>query len=114
MEKKVFLAGWRKEYGEKEVPSVFTLGGWDGMEAIYAAIRQQAGRIDPDKTIEILRNYKNPNSPRGLISVDPETRDVVHNEYIREVRKVGGQLENVEIETIPNVKDPWKELNRKK
>ncbi len=111
---KAFLAALRKEYGEKEVPSVFTLGGWDGMAAIFEAIRQQGGRIDPDKTIEILRNYKNPNSPRGLISIDPETRDVVHNEYIREVRKVGGQLANVEIETIPNVKDPWKELNQKK
>ena len=46
--------------------------------------------------------------------IDPETRDVVHNEYIREVRKVGGQLANVEFEMIPNVKDPWKEFNQKK
>ena len=111
---KAFLAALRKEYGDKEVPSVFTLGGWDGMAAIYAAIRQENGRIDPDKTMEFLRHYKNPNSPRGLIWIDPETRDVVHNEYIREVRKVGGHLANVEFETIPNVKDPWKELNLKK
>ena len=111
---KAFLSALRKEYGEKEVPSVFTLGGWDGMAAIYAVISQQGGRIDPDKTMEILRNYKNPNSPRGPISIDPQTRDIVHNEYIREVRRVGGRLANVELETIPNVMDPWKELNRKK
>jgi len=39
---------------------------------------------------------------------------VVHNEYIREVRRVGGKLVNYELETIPQVKDPWKELNSKK
>jgi branched-chain amino acid transport system substrate-binding protein len=38
----------------------------------------------------------------------------VQNEYIREVRRVGGQLANVEIETIPHVKDQWKELNKQK
>jgi branched-chain amino acid transport system substrate-binding protein len=77
-------------------------------------IREQRGRIDPDKTMEILRHYKNPNSPRGPLAIDPETRDVVHNEYIREVRRVGGKLVNYELETIPSVKDPWKALNSKK
>ena len=49
------------------------------------------------------------NSPRGPISIDPETRDIVQNEYPREVRKVGGQPANVEIETVGTaVKDPWK------
>ena len=84
------------------------------MDAIYTAIREQAGKIDPDKTMDILKNYKNANSPRGPISIDPATRDIVQNEYIREVRKVGGQLANVELETIPNVKDQWKELNNKR
>ena len=57
-------------------------------------------------------NYKNPNSPRGPIAIDPATRDIVQNIYIRETRKVGGRNMNVEIETIPNVKDPWKEFNK--
>ena len=47
-------------------------------------------------------------SPRGPISIDPETRDIVQNIYIRKVEKVGGELYNVEFETIPNVKDPVK------
>jgi len=47
-------------------------------------------------------------SPRGPISIDPETRDVVQTIYIRRVEKVGGQLRNVELEKIPNVKDPGK------
>jgi branched-chain amino acid transport system substrate-binding protein len=65
--------------------------------------------------MELLKHYKNPNSPRGPISIDPETRDIVQNEYLREVRKVGGKLENVELETVGTaVKDPWKVFNNKK
>jgi branched-chain amino acid transport system substrate-binding protein len=82
------------------------------MDAIYAAIRAQRGRLDPERTMELLRNYKNPDSPRGPISIDPQTRDIVQNIYVREVRRAGKQLANVELEVIPNVKDPWKEQNR--
>ncbi len=64
--------------------------------------------------MEILRHYKTAQSPRGPLMIDPQTRDVVHNEYIREVRKVDGRLANVEIETIPDVKDPWKEIHGSK
>jgi branched-chain amino acid transport system substrate-binding protein len=65
--------------------------------------------------MELLRRYKNLNSPRGPISIDPETRDIVQTEYLREVRKVGGELVNFEIGTVQTgVKDPWKEINHKK
>jgi len=50
-------------------------------------------------------------SPRGPIAIDPATRDIIQNIYIRRVEKVDGKLANVEIATIPIVKDPWKELN---
>jgi branched-chain amino acid transport system substrate-binding protein len=111
---KAFQAMFVKEYGDKVVGNFVTVAAWDAMDAIYTAIRAQGGKIDPDRTMELLRNYKNPNSPRGPISIDPETRDIVQNIYIREVRRVGNQLANVELETIPNVKDPWKEFNRGK
>ena len=63
----------------------------------------------------LMRQWKNPNSPRGPIAIDPETRDIVQNEYLREVKKVNGQLANVEIETVATaLKDPWKELQKKK
>ena len=78
------------------------------MDAIYAAIREQQGRLDPARTMEILKKYKNPNSPRGPIAIDPETRDIVQTVYIRRVEKVGGQLLNVEFDKIENVKDPVK------
>jgi branched-chain amino acid transport system substrate-binding protein len=111
---KAFVAAWMKEYGAHSTPNFMAVGAWDAMDAIYQAIREQRGKIDPDKTMEIFKNYRNPNSPRGPIAIDPETRDIVQNEYIREVRRVGGQLANVEIETIPHVKDQWKELNKQK
>lgn len=111
---KAFVAAWRKEYGANSTPNFMAVGAWDAMDAIYQAIREQRGKIDPDKTMEIFKNYTNPNSPRGPIAIDPATRDIVQNEYIREVRRVGGQLANVEIETIPHVKDQWKELNKQK
>ena len=47
-------------------------------------------------------------SPRGPVSIDPQTRDIVQNIYVRKVERVGGELYNVEVATIPNVKDPVK------
>jgi branched-chain amino acid transport system substrate-binding protein len=108
-----FVAAWKKEYGAKSLPNFLSVGGWDAMAAVYYVIREQKGKIDPDRTMELVKKYKNPASPRGPIEIDPATRDIVQNEYIREVRKVGGQLANVEIDTIPMVKDPWKELFKK-
>jgi len=109
---KAFIAAWKKEYGEKSWPSFMSVGAWDAMDAIYHVIREQKGKIDPDRTMALVKKYKNPNSPRGPIAIDPETRDIVQNEYMREVKKVGGLLANVEFETFPQVKDPWKELKK--
>ena len=112
---KAFVAAWKKEYGADETPNFVAVGGYDGMAAIMYVIKEQKGKLDPDRTMELLKQFKDPNSPRGPISIDPETRDIVQPEYLREVRRVGGALANVEIETLGvAVKDPWKELNKKK
>ena len=87
------------------------VSGWDGMAAIFAAIAAQNGKPNPDRTMQILKGWKNPDSPRGPIEIDAATGDIVQNIYIRRVEKVNGALANVEIETIPQVKDPWKALN---
>jgi branched-chain amino acid transport system substrate-binding protein len=109
-----FVAAWKRDYGANETPNFVAVGGYDGMAAIMYAIKEQNGKLDPDRTMELLKNFKDPNSPRGPISVDPATRDIVQNEYLREVRRVGGKLANVELETVGTaVKDPWKELNKK-
>ena len=111
-----FVAAWKRDYGnEMPLPNFVAVGGWDGMAAIMYAIKEQNGKLDPDRTMEILKTFKEPDSPRGPISIDPATRDIVQNEYLREVRRVGGKLANVELETVGTaVKDPWKELNAKK
>jgi branched-chain amino acid transport system substrate-binding protein len=112
---KAFVAAYKKEYGENLNPSFIAVGAWDGMDAIFHAIREQGGKVDPDKTMEALKKWRNPNSPRGMVSIDPETRDVINPEYLREVRKVGGRLANVELETISTgLKDPMKEADKKK
>ncbi|MFM9884616.1 MAG: ABC transporter substrate-binding protein [Burkholderiales bacterium] len=111
---KAFIESWKKEYGANSWPSFMSVGAWDAMDALFESIRAQKGKLDPDKTMELVKQYKNPNSPRGPIAIDPETRDIIQNEYLREVRRVGGQLANVELETVSAVKDPWKVFNNKK
>jgi branched-chain amino acid transport system substrate-binding protein len=112
---KEFVAAWKKEYGQNEIPNFLSVGSWDGTAMIFEAIKQQKGKLDPDKTMEIFKQWKFANSPRGPISIDPETRDIIQPEYLREVRKVNGQLANVELETLSKAeKDPWKELQKKK
>jgi branched-chain amino acid transport system substrate-binding protein len=112
---KAFVDAWKKEYGQNETPNFVAVGAYDGAAIIVEAIKQQKGKLNPEKTMEIFKQWKNPNSPRGPIAIDPETRDIVQNEYLREVKKVNGQLANVEIETVATaLKDPWKELQKKK
>jgi branched-chain amino acid transport system substrate-binding protein len=109
---KAFVSEYKKAYGKDAIPDFISVGTWDTLAAIYYVVREQKGHIDPDKTMELLKHYKNPNSPRGPISIDPETRDIVQNEYLREVKMVNGHLANVELETIGTaVKDPWKQFN---
>jgi branched-chain amino acid transport system substrate-binding protein len=107
----VFLNAWRNAYGDKVIPDFLSVGGWDGMAAVYDVIKQTGGKFDGDQAMKILSNWKSADSPRGPIAIDPATRDIVENVYIRRVENVSGKLANVEFETIPNVKDPWKEAN---
>ena len=112
---KAFVAAYKKEYGENLFPGFMAVGAWDAMEAIFHVIRAQNGKVDPDRTMELLRAYKNPASPRGPIALDPEHRDIVQSEYLREVRRVGNVLANVEIEPIATmIKDPYKQFNPKR
>ena len=87
-------------------PNFMAVGGYDGMRVIYeAAKKTKGGRGD-----ELLAAMKGQifESPRGPMFIDAQTRDVVHNIYIRKVEKVGGELHNVEFSTITDVKDPGK------
>ena len=106
-----FLAAWKREYGDKSIPDFFSVDGWDGMAMIFDLVKATKGKFTADEAMAFFSHWKNPDSPRGPIAIDPATRDIVQNVYIRRVEKVDGKLANVEIATIPMVKDPWKELN---
>jgi branched-chain amino acid transport system substrate-binding protein len=86
-------------------PDLFSIGGYDGMHLIYEALKKTKGDAGGDALLEAAKGMSW-QSPRGPMSIDPETRDVVQTVYIREVKKVGDKLQNVIIEEIPNVKDP--------
>ena len=88
-------------------PDFFSIGGYDGMHVIYEALKKTGGKADGDSLIAAAKGLKW-ESPRGPMSIDPETRDVVQNIYIRRVQKVGGELINVPFDKVENVKDPVK------
>ena len=102
---KKFVAAYNAEF--KRNPDMFSAGGYDGMHVIYEALKKTGGNTDGEKLVEAAKGMKW-ESPRGPMSIDPETRDVVQTVYIRRVEKVGGNLVNVEFDKIENVKDPWK------
>ena len=77
------------------------------MHLIYEALKKTNGATEGDALIGAMKGMRW-ESPRGPIAIDPETRDVVHNIYIRKVEKVGGELHNVEFATYEAVKDPIK------
>ena len=88
-------------------PSFTSAGGYDGMHVIYEALKKTGGKTDPGALVAAAKGMKW-DSPRGPMSIDPETRDVVQTIYIRKVEKVGGQLVNVDFDKVENVKDPVK------
>jgi branched-chain amino acid transport system substrate-binding protein len=108
---KAFLAAWDREYAGKAIPDFLSVDGWDGISAIFDLIKETKGKFTGDDAIKFLSHWKTDNSPRGPISVDPATRDIIQNVYMRKTEMKDGKLANVEFDTIPNVKDPWKELN---
>jgi branched-chain amino acid transport system substrate-binding protein len=100
---KTFVEGFKKANNFR--PNFITVGGYDGMHLIYEALKKTNGATDGDALIGAMKGLAW-ESPRGPMSIDPATRDVVHNEYIRRVEKVNGELYNVEFATYEAVKDP--------
>ena len=98
-----------KEVSEFKRPNFMGVGGYDGMAAIAEVVKKlgAGGKIDGDKAMEILKNMKL-TSPRGPISIDPATRDIVQTVYIRKVEKRGGEYWNIEFDKFSDMKDPAK------
>ena len=102
---KDFVKAYNDEYHRN--PDIFSIGGYDGMHLIYAALEKTGCKIDADGSVSAMKGLVW-ESPRGPISIDPDTRDIVSNIYIRKVEKINGELWAKEFETFPNVKDPMK------
>jgi branched-chain amino acid transport system substrate-binding protein len=103
---KTYVEAFKKANGGLR-PNFMSVGGYDGMALIYEALKKTNGSTDGEKLLAAMKGMAW-ESPRGPISIDPDTRDIVQNIYIRKVDKVNGELYNVEFATIPNVKDPVK------
>ena len=89
----------------KRNPDFFSIGGYDGMHVIYEALKKAGGKTDGDSLIAAAKGLKW-DSPRGPMSIDPQTRDVVQTIFIRKVDKVAGEPQNVAFDKVENVKDP--------
>jgi len=106
---KAYVAAFQAAYGRR--PNYHTVAGYDGMHLIYEALKKTQGKADGDVLVAAMKGMRW-ESPRGPISIDPQTRDIVQNEYIRRVERVKGQLYNVEFAAIEAVKDPMKALKK--
>ena len=103
---KDYAAAYQKASGHRA--NFISVGGYDGMHLIYEALKKTGGKTDADTVIGAMKGMSW-ESPRGTISIDPRTRDIVQNVYIRKVQKVDGQPWAIEFATFPAVKDPLKE-----
>jgi branched-chain amino acid transport system substrate-binding protein len=102
---KSYVSGIQKANGFR--PDFVSLGAYDGLHLIYEALKKTGGNSEGEALIAAMKGMAW-ESPRGPVSIDPDTRDIVSNIYIRKVVKIEGQLWSQEFETYPNVKDPMK------
>ena len=106
-ENKKFVAAWKKEYGADSTPDFMAVAGWDGMAAIVHAVKELKGKVDGEKAVALLKGWKY-QSPRGPIQIDPETRDIVMNEYLSQASFQNGRVVQKNIGKIEAVKDACK------
>jgi branched-chain amino acid transport system substrate-binding protein len=108
---KEFVKAWHEAYGANSYPDFMSAAAWDTMHAAFDVIKKLNGNLDdPDKVVDALKGWST-DGPRGKITIDPQTRDVVNDEHAVEViKKPDGKLGTKMLGTIANVKDECKEL----
>src|SRR5690606_39631133 len=92
----------------KDRPNCMPVAGYDGMQLIYKVLEKTGGDASGDAFMAAARGMAW-ESPRGPVQIDPETRDIIQNEYIRKLERVDGELQNIEFATFEAVKDPGKQ-----
>ncbi len=102
-----FVKAWKEAYGADTTPDFMGVAGYDGMAAIAHAITAQDGSISAAGTMKALAGWSY-NSPRGKITIDPKTRDIIQDSNVHKVVFKDGRLMIEVIDTFPQVKDPCK------
>ena len=103
---KDYVAAYARATGHRA--NFISVGGYDGMHLIYLVLEKTGGKTDAETVIASMKGM-NWESPRGPISIDPRTRDIVQNVYIRKIEKLDGEPWAIEFATFEAVKDPLKE-----
>ena len=107
---KEYVAAFQKANANVR-PNFISVSAYDGMHLIYEALKKTEGKTDGPALVEAMKGMAW-ESPRGPMSIDPRTRDVVQDIYIRRVEKVNGALYSVEFETFKAINDPTKVANK--
>jgi branched-chain amino acid transport system substrate-binding protein len=103
-ENQTFVEAFRKANDNRR-PNIVSVSAYDGIDLLYRALAAAKDASDGAKLVDAMKGMQW-ESPRGPIRIDPATRDIVQNIYMRKVEQQNGELYNVEFETVPNVKDP--------
>jgi len=108
---KTFNEEWHKAYGKDSYPDFMSAAGWDTMHVIFDTIKKLNGNLsDGAKVVDAMKGWS-ADGPRGMVMIDPATRDIVQNEHAMEVyRKPDGKLGERILGTSNAVKDQCKEL----
>ncbi|HLR14041.1 MAG TPA: ABC transporter substrate-binding protein, partial [Burkholderiaceae bacterium] len=105
-ENKAYVQAYQEAYQER--PNFMSVAGYDGMHLIYTALEKTDGDSDGDRFMEAIKGMRWI-SPRGEVEIDADTRDIIQTIYMREVKRVGDALHNVEFDQIDRFRDPGKE-----
>jgi branched-chain amino acid transport system substrate-binding protein len=103
-ENKAYVDAFTKANGGMR-PNFHSVGGYDGMHLIYEAVKKAGANASGEQLVEAMKGMKW-TSPRGPMTIDPATRDVVQTVYLREVKMVAGKPWNIEFDRFENVRDP--------
>lgn len=95
---KKFVEALRKR-DSAAVANYASVGAWDGMYVIHKMIEATGGKKDGAKALATARGLKW-ESPRGPVSIDPKTRHITQNVYLRKVERIGDQLINKELQSF--------------
>ncbi len=100
---KAFVAAYFKEYHDGKKPDFETADAWDGLNAIFDLVKATKGQFTGEQAMAFLSQWKNAGSPKGPVMIDPATRQIIQNVYMRRVEKHDGKLVDVEFETMSMV-----------